>query len=113
MMDDKPKAIMLELFPSVVTGDVLPKKYNEVLTVVTDQKIYIATDDPTGKERYAVAYESPIFDIKVKEKRKSWSVILDDENKTELTVLRSNGCGCGSRLRGVRMFRRVPYRRVV
>lgn len=111
-MDDKPKVIMLELFPAIVTGDGVPKKYNEVLAVVTDQKIYMATDDPTGRERFVVVYESPIFDIKVKEKRKSWSVILDDDAKTELTVLRSNGCGCGSKLRGARMFRRVPYRRV-
>lgn len=111
-MNDNPKAVLLELFPAEVEGPTLTAKYNEVLAVVTDQKIYIATDDPTGKSRYAVVYESPIFDIKVKEKRRSWSVILDDTEQTELTVSRSNGCGCGSRLRGARMFRGVPYRRI-
>lgn len=111
-MEDKPKVIKLELFPANVEGNTLPKKYNDVLAVVTDQKIYIATDDPTGVNKHVVVYEAPIYDIKVKVKRQSWSVILDDEDQTELTVHRSNGCGCGSRLRGVRLFRRVPYQRV-
>lgn len=111
-MEDKPKIIKLELFPSKVDGAPIPSNYKEVLTVVTDQKIYIATDDPTGKRSYAIVYESPIYDIKVKEKRKSWSVILDDENQTEFIVSRSTGCGCGSRLRGARIFPGVPHKRV-
>lgn len=112
-MDDKPKAIKLELYPSNVTGSALPKEYREVLAVVTDQKIYVATDDPSGKERYVVAYEAPIYDITGSGLRRTWTVTLDDEDKTELTVTRSNGCGCGSKLRGARMFRGVPYKRIM
>lgn len=111
-MDDKPNAIMLELFPANLTGSTLPKKYNDVLAVVTDQKLYVATDDPTGKSRYVVVHEEPIFDIMVSIPRKEWVVTLDDADRSEVTVIRSNGCGCGSRLRGVRMFRRVPYKKV-
>lgn len=112
-MEDTPKAIKLELFPANVTGASLPKEYREVLAVVTDQKIYIATDDPTGKERYVVAYEAPIYDITGSGKRSTWTVTLDDDNNTEITVKRSNGCGCGSKLRGARMFRGVQYKRVL
>ena len=112
-MDDAPKEIQLELYPANVEGSVLPKGYRDVLAVVTDQKIYVATDDPTGKSRYVVAYEAPIYDITGSGKRSTWTVTLDDENKTELTVTRSRGCGCGSKLRGARMFRGVPYKRVL
>lgn len=112
-MDDKPKAVMLELYPANLSGTTLPKNYKDVLAVVTDQKLYVATDDPTGKKRYVVVHDTPIFDIRIGAHRKEWVVTLDDEHKTEVTVTRSNGCGCGSRLRGVRMFRGVPYKRVI
>lgn len=112
-MTDTPKAILLELYPANLSGDVLPHQYREILAVVTDQKLYVATDDPTGKSRYVVAYEAPIYDITGSGIRKTWVVTLDDENKSEITITRSQGCGCGSKLRGVRMFRGVQYKRVI
>lgn len=112
-MDDKPKVIKLELFPAVVSGVGIDLNYNEVLVVVTDEKIYIATDDPTGRARYVVDYEAPVYDITGDGFRSIWSVILDDPQRTEIIVKRSNGCGCGSRLRGARMFRGVQYQRVL
>ena len=112
-MSDNPKAILLELYPANVVGAPLSREYREVLAVVTDQKIYVATDDPTGRERYVVAFEAPIYDITGSGLRRTWSVTLDDDNRTEITVTRSNGCGCGSKLRGARMFRGVPYKRVI
>lgn len=112
-MSDNPKAILLELYPANVVGSVLPKEYREVLAVATDQKLYIATDDPAGRERYVVAFEAPIYDITGSGLRRTWTVTLDDDNKTEITVTRSNGCGCGSKLRGARMFRGLPYKRVI
>ena len=109
-MTDSPKAIKLELFPANVVG--LDREYREVLAVVTDEKLYIATDDPTGKERHVVAHEAPIYDITGSGLRRTWTVTLDDGTKTNVTITRSTGCGCGSRLKGVRMFRGVPYKRV-
>ena len=112
-MADNPKARLLELYPANVVGGALPKEYREVLAVATDEKLYIATDDPTGKERYIVAFEAPIYDITGSGLRRTWTVVLDDDNRTEITVTRSTGCGCGSKLRGARMFRGVQYKRVI
>lgn len=112
-MTDNPKAILLELFPANVVGTTLPKEYREVLAVVTDQKLYVATDDPSGRERYVVVFEAPIYDLTGSGLRRMWTAILDDDNKTEVTITRSNGCGCGSKLKGARMFRGVQYKRVI
>lgn len=112
-MEDTPNAILLELYPANVVGDTLDKEYRDVLAVVTDQKIYIATDDPTGVNRYVISYEAPVYGLTGSGLRKTWTATLDDENRTELTITRSNGCGCGSKLRGARLFRGVPYKRVI
>lgn len=112
-MADTPRAIKLELFPADVAGVGTELQYNEVLAVVTDSKVYIATDDPTGKERYIVVYEAPVYDITGNGFRRIWNVTLDDADRTELVITRSRGCACGSRLKGARMFRGVPYQRVM
>lgn len=59
-MEDLPKVILLELYPANLSGSGLPKQYRDVLAVVTDRTFYVATDDPTGRERYVVVYEHPI-----------------------------------------------------
>lgn len=112
-MLEKPKSIQLELFPASIAGVNTDLQYDEVLAVVTDANIYLATDDPTGRERYAIVYESPIYDITGSGFRSTWTVTLDDDKRTELIITRSRGCGCGSRLKGVRLFRGVPYARII
>ena len=112
-MTDNPSYIALELFPAHVSGESLGRDYKEVMAVVTDRKLYIATDDPSGRDRYIVAHEADIYDIQGAGLRTTWVVTLDDADQTKVTIQRSNGCGCGSKLRGARMFRGVPYRRVL
>lgn len=106
--------VRLDLFPAVIStkdpanplpntqlGGVLDSKR----VIVTDTKVLIFADSPTGP---ILLHDWNLVDITGKS-TVGWTIETEDRL---ILVRRSGGCGCGSRLRGLRPYPGLPYQPV-
>lgn len=110
LTDQLPKAsyIRLALFPAHVTPpsptaapDFAPKANTKAF--VTDSYLVVVQDSPTGPQ---IVLQEELVDFQGNPKT-GYSA---ETPSGTYHIIRSKGCGCGSRLRGFHPFRSVPYR---
>lgn len=99
--------IRFNLFPLLVrvkspTDEILAE-YPTTRTIVTDDEVIVYVDSSEGPR---IAYQERIDDFEGNAKI-GWTVHVSDGNT--VTVDRTSGCGCGSRLRGLNPFPGVPF----
>lgn len=96
--------IRLDMFPAIVRGLPFPNGViDRQRLIVTDAHIYLFGDTANGP---AVTYSWVLEDISGRNTT-GYKMITEDGEVIE--ARRSNGCGCGSRLRGIRPFPDTPY----
>lgn len=90
--------IRLDLFPAtVVIGELGEQRYHPARVVITDDAVYVFMDGPNFREP---VYEGRLEDYYVEG---SVRYAVTDSGDT-LRITKASGCGCGSRLRGLRPF---------
>lgn len=92
---------LLDLFPAAISGPTFTAQHEEYRAVVTDTYIYALDDGPDGP---FVAFSAPVSGFAGSNKE-GYTVNTPDGI---YTVYRAPNCGCGSRLRGVRLTPTVP-----
>lgn len=95
--------IRLSLFPASVQKDQTPLALSNVKAIVTDAYLFLATDSPTGPQFHT---QEELISFEGNNKIGYTAVTPQGT----YTISRSNGCGCGSRLRGFNPFRGKPYK---
>lgn len=100
--DQLPKAAYrrLDLFPAEVIGR---NGYKRV--VATDSYLIILGESTTGPQIESV---EALYDFQGNNKV-GWTAELEDGST--LLIRRAQGCGCGSRLRGAKIYQGVPLKR--
>lgn len=105
-----PKAsyLRLALFPASVTppsitpdSEFQPKSNTKAF--VTDSYLIVVQDSPTGP---TTVIQEELIDFQGSPK----TGYTAQTPSGSYHIIRSKGCGCGSRLRGFHPFRSVPYR---
>lgn len=99
--------IKLDLFPATVYTGALGAKdnvylYKEARVIVTNDYIYVIEMGPTGA-RFAIQEELVQFDMN---KKGEFQVAGTVET---YVLVRDGNCGCGSRLRGMRLLPGVGH----
>ena len=89
----------LDLFPAKVGDDTKDKR-----VIVTDSHMVVIGDSNSGPQIESV---NALYDFTGSNKT-GWVATTD--GMEEIAIKRSSGCGCGSRLRGVRIYSTVPLR---
>jgi hypothetical protein len=98
--------VRLDFFPADVAGiDGLPS--GDLKVVATDTHLVIAANGSTGPE---IVFIGVLDDYQGFDKTiRGWRMTL--ETGEEVSITRANSCGCGSALRGFRLY--STLRRVV
>lgn len=105
-----PQFIRFNLFP--VSVDVTDKDGNPVLHhnttrgIVTDDEVLIYVDDANGPS----VFFTDRLEAFSGNAQTGWTAETTDEYT--VTMLRSNGCGCGSRLKGYNPFPGIPFEKM-
>lgn len=95
----EPAYIRLDLFPAIVRGDQFENGViDRTRVIVTDAFVYIFQDTQDGP---AVVYSAELVGISG---RATIGYTAELEEEPTILIRRSNGCGCGSRLPGIRPF---------
>lgn len=94
--------IRIDLYPATVTDRQGTKR-----VIVTDSHLVIAGDSNTGPEIQEVY---TVYDFEGSNKT-GWTVTLEDEGGEQIYFKRASGCGCGSRLRGAKIYPGVKLKR--
>lgn len=102
--------VRLDLFPAILSGENLPGAsaggiLDSRRIIVTDTKVLVLSDSSTGPE---LSHEWNLVDISGRA-TVGWTV---ETEEFTFNVRRSTGCGCGSRLRGIRPYPGVAYQPV-
>lgn len=93
----------LNLFPSEVTiGDSEKPLLGEYKTIVTNNYLYVITDGVEGPE---FVVKEPLTSFEGTG-RTGYTVVTETET---YLIRRAKNCGCGSRLRSLRVFTGVPH----
>jgi hypothetical protein len=105
-----PQFMRFSLFPLEATvtdanGNVI-HEHPKTRVVVTDDEVYVYTDDPAGKEKAVVLFTDRINDFEGNAVE-GWTVETVDDYV--VTFRRSGGCSCGSRLKGFDPFPGLPW----
>jgi hypothetical protein len=106
-----PNFIRFNLFPLAVTvndKDGNPvQAHNAARTIVTDDEVFVYVDGAQGPE---VFFTDRLEDFEGNASD-GWTVKTSEESS--LTMTRSGGCGCGSRLKGYNPFPGIPYEKQI
>lgn len=98
--------IRFEYFPAHIEG-VSGLPGGDLKAYVTDRDLVVFANSQTGP---VLAYAGAIEDYQGRNKEtKSWNLTL--EGGKEVRISRADSCGCGSRLRGLAAYPRLPRRR--
>lgn len=99
--------VRLEFFPAAVSipGTDLPD--GDLKVVLTDEHLLVLANSPTGP---TVALAAPLEDYSgFNRTTRTWEAsIQTDEGSTPVAITRATSCGCGSALRGVRLYPSAP-----
>jgi len=109
-IDELPSAafIRLDLFPATISGpSVDGGVINDARVVATDSYLIGVIET---REGFVVAYLEELDSFSG---RPTTGYTATSPSGDEVLVKRSGGCGCGSKLRGLRLYPGVPYSRIV
>lgn len=106
-----PQFIRFNLFPLQTTisdADGNPvKSHNATRTIVTDDEVFVYQDDTNGPSLF---FHDRLEDFSGSA-TEGWTAETTDGYT--VSIIRSSGCGCGSRLKGYNPFPGVPFEKML
>lgn len=96
--------VRLEFFPAAVSIPEVEFPEGDLKVVLTDEHLLVLANSPQGPE---VSYQAPLEDYTgYNRTSRAWEATL--EGQIPVAITRATSCGCGSALRGVRLYPSAP-----